>query len=133
MKNTKLINVDELQTETTLDCLIEQEFCVMITKMEQDKLKRTLKQEKLLAHKDKLKEPADISVKEFNNLKKQIKQLTISTKNTKKSKNDQGKPIAKKVGNSQKPKQTNQQVKKGNKPKNSNRNGNTKNTVAKRQ
>lgn len=134
ISNTKIINVDELRTEVTLDSLIEQEFCVMITKMELDKIKRALKQEKLLLKKEKLKKPAVITENELNNMKKELKKLKLSTS---KSKNEQGKPITKKVGHSQKqptqkPKQS-ANNKKGNTTKHSRKDGSTKNTVGKRQ
>ena len=133
ISHTKIINVEELQTEITLDTLIEQEFCIMLTKMEQDKVKKALKKEKLLIHKEKSNEIATITTKEFDKLKKELKQLKINNKNS--SKNAKGTPILKKVGQSQKSKgnKSKQQAKQGNKSKNSKSNGNTKNTVAKRQ
>jgi len=131
--NTTIINEEELRTNITLDSLIEQEFCIMLTKMEQDKIKRMSKQEKLLIHKEKLLKPADITQKEFNKLKKELRNLKI---NKEKSKNGQGKPIMKKLGPSQnkqdrKPKKEGTKTKKPSK--NSRKDGNTKNTVAKRQ
>lgn len=131
ISHTKIINVDELQTEITLDTLIEQEFCTMITKMEQDKVKKALKREKLLIQKEKSKELATITNKEFEKLKKELKQLKITNKKT--PKNSNGTPIPKKVGQSQKPKRKKNIQKQGNKSKNSKLNGNTKNIVAKRQ
>ena len=133
INHTKIIIVEELQTEITLDTLIEQEFCIMITKMEQDKVKKALKKEKLLLSKEKHNEPAIITIKDFEKLKKELKQLKIKDKN---SKNYQGKPTKKKLGPSQNSKGTmksKQQVKKGKNKKDSRKSGNTKNTVAKRQ
>lgn len=129
---TSLLDNNELELKTIFDCLIEQEFCNMLMKQRDDKLRKATKKEKFEAMKAKNTAIATITVKELNNMKKQIKQAQ-KLKQPTKPKNGKGKTGTKKPTlpkTNKRNKQGKQQGKQSNDSKNA---GNTKGTKGIRQ
>jgi hypothetical protein len=93
--NTRLLNNTELDLQTIFDAVIEEEFCNMLMKQRDDKLRKAIKKEKFETMKAKNNALATITVKDLNNIKKQIKQVKKPTTPTK-PKNGKGKTGLKK-------------------------------------
>jgi hypothetical protein len=81
--NTRLLNNTELDLTTIFDAVIEEEFCNMLMKQRDDKLRKAIKKEKFETMKAKNNALATITVKDLNNIKKQIKQVKKPTPPTK--------------------------------------------------
>ena len=138
--NTRLLDDTDLDWKEILDSCMEQEYCTMLMKQRDDKIRKAAKKEKFETMKAKNNEIATITVKELNVIKKQIKQAQKS-KTPANPKNGKGKTGTKKPAppkNNKGNKQGNQQGKQpknqqGNKSNGSRNAGNTKGTKGTRQ
>jgi hypothetical protein len=131
-QQSKLLENTSLDFHIIIDTLIEREFCTMLLKQQEDKLRKRLKKEKHELTKAKNDEIVTLTVKDLNKLKKDIKhakKTTISStkkqsqskpKVTPKSKNSKGKNDQKKSSLPKPKGKTSNDSKKGGKSKNSN-------------
>lgn len=135
--NSTLLNTQTIEFQLILDSLIEQEFCSMLIKQRDDMLRKHAKREKFETKKAQNNEPATITVRELEQLKRSVKNINKSKIRSKtppsNPKNGKGKSGKKKTVLPKKSKSK----PKGNQPKNpsttSKKGGNTKNSKGTRQ